>query len=109
MSPELFSQINEFKSSLYTAVVSNVTYFADCESSNCESQLDNITTISTIRLNGNDNDDVQEDALPLWLQVSWSLFFALMILIATGGNIIVIFIVITTRRMRTVSFQAYPF
>ncbi|XP_030754649.1 tachykinin-like peptides receptor 86C [Sitophilus oryzae] len=41
--------------------------------------------------------------LPFWVQAAWTSVFALMILIATGGNCIVIWIVIAHRRMRTVT------
>ncbi|XP_076647502.1 tachykinin-like peptides receptor 86C [Halictus rubicundus] len=41
--------------------------------------------------------------LPWWQKLVWSLLFAVMLLIATGGNIIVIWIVLAHRRMRTVT------
>lgn len=47
----------------------------------------------------------QENAfiLPWYQQIVWSLLFGSMILIAAGGNLIVIWIVITHKRMRTVT------
>jgi tachykinin-like receptor len=52
-------------------------------------------------------NDTQEDhnqfILPLWRQVLWSLLFAGMVLVATGGNLIVIWIVLANKRMRTVT------
>jgi tachykinin-like receptor len=59
---------------------------------------------------GNDSlklNDTQEDhnqfILPLWRQVLWSLLFAGMVIVATGGNVIVIWIVLANKRMRTVT------
>ncbi|XP_025075035.1 tachykinin-like peptides receptor 86C [Pogonomyrmex barbatus] len=41
--------------------------------------------------------------LPWWQKLFWSLIFAVILLVATGGNIIVIWIVLAHRRMRTVT------
>ncbi|XP_017758550.1 PREDICTED: tachykinin-like peptides receptor 86C [Eufriesea mexicana] len=41
--------------------------------------------------------------LPWWQKLFWSLIFAAMLLVATGGNVIVIWIVLAHRRMRTVT------
>ncbi|XP_076317953.1 tachykinin-like peptides receptor 99D [Tachypleus tridentatus] len=41
--------------------------------------------------------------LPWWQQTLWSLAFGGMVLVATGGNVIVIWIVLTHKRMRTVT------
>ncbi|XP_033324548.1 tachykinin-like peptides receptor 86C [Megalopta genalis] len=41
--------------------------------------------------------------LPWWQKLAWSLIFAVMLLVATGGNIIVMWIVLAHRRMRTVT------
>ncbi|XP_078047006.1 tachykinin-like peptides receptor 86C isoform X2 [Augochlora pura] len=38
-----------------------------------------------------------------WQKLAWSLVFAVMLLVATGGNIIVMWIVLAHRRMRTVT------
>lgn len=52
-------------------------------------------------------NDAQEDhnqfILPLWRQVLWSLLFASIVVVATGGNLIVIWIVLANKRMRTVT------
>ncbi|XP_023012805.1 tachykinin-like peptides receptor 86C [Leptinotarsa decemlineata] len=48
-------------------------------------------------------DTSQGNVMPVWVQVAWSAVFLLMILTATGGNCIVIWIVIAHRRMRTVT------
>ncbi|XP_050308448.1 tachykinin-like peptides receptor 86C [Anthonomus grandis grandis] len=40
---------------------------------------------------------------PMWIQAAWIVVFGAMIIIATGGNCIVIWIVIAHRRMRTVT------
>lgn len=53
------------------------------------------------------HNDSQEDSnqyiLPLWRQVLWTLLFAGMVVVATGGNLIVIWIVLANKRMRTVT------
>ncbi|XP_013775273.1 tachykinin-like peptides receptor 99D isoform X1 [Limulus polyphemus] len=41
--------------------------------------------------------------LPWWQQTLWSLAFGGMVLVATGGNVIVIWIVLAHKRMRTVT------
>lgn len=41
--------------------------------------------------------------LPWWRQVLWSILFGGMVIVATGGNLIVVWIVLTTKRMRTVT------
>lgn len=41
--------------------------------------------------------------LPWWQQLMWSLFFGIMIFIATGGNAIVMWIVLAHKRMRSVT------
>jgi 7 transmembrane receptor (rhodopsin family). len=54
-----------------------------------------------------DHNGTEEDhnqfILPLWRQVLWSLLFTGMVLVATGGNLIVIWIVLANKRMRTVT------
>ena len=52
------------------------------------------------------NDSVEDHnqfILPLWRQILWSLLFAGMVVVATGGNLIVIWIVLANKRMRTVT------
>ena len=41
--------------------------------------------------------------LPLWRQILWSLLFVLMATVSTCGNLIVIWIVMSHKRMRTVT------
>lgn len=41
--------------------------------------------------------------LPWWRQMIWTVLFAGMIVVATGGNLIVIWIVLAHKRMRTVT------
>ena len=38
-----------------------------------------------------------------WIQIFWSLLFAIMVLVAIVGNLVVIWIVVANRRMRTVT------
>jgi len=47
--------------------------------------------------------DHNQFILPLWRQVLWTLLFAGMVVVATGGNLIVIWIVLANKRMRTVT------
>lgn len=56
--------------------------------------------------NENANSDGASEvnfALPWWQQLIWSLFFCGMVVVATGGNLIVIWIVCTNKRMRSVT------
>lgn len=57
--------------------------------------------------NGTNYTDLLEPrnqfVLPWWRQMIWTLLFAGMITVATGGNLIVIWIVLAHRRMRTVT------
>lgn len=41
--------------------------------------------------------------LPWWRQVLWSILFVGMVIVASGGNLIVIWIVLAHKRMRTVT------
>ncbi|XP_066582342.1 tachykinin-like peptides receptor 99D [Prorops nasuta] len=41
--------------------------------------------------------------LPWWRQMIWTVLFAVMIIVATGGNLIVVWIVLAHKRMRTVT------
>ncbi|XP_072397704.1 tachykinin-like peptides receptor 99D [Diabrotica undecimpunctata] len=41
--------------------------------------------------------------LPLWRQIFWCAFYAVMVITAIGGNVIVIWIIWTNKRMRTVT------
>lgn len=41
--------------------------------------------------------------LPVWRQVIWSMLYTGMVIVATGGNLIVIWIVLAHKRMRTVT------
>jgi tachykinin-like receptor len=51
----------------------------------------------------NNPEDSNQFILPLWRQLVWSLLFAGMVVVATGGNLIVIWIVLANKRMRTVT------
>ncbi|XP_008215771.1 tachykinin-like peptides receptor 99D isoform X2 [Nasonia vitripennis] len=53
-----------------------------------------------------DDSDAQNSnkfILPWWRQIIWTVLFAGMIVVATGGNLIVIWIVLAHKRMRTVT------
>lgn len=56
-------------------------------------------------LNGTDDGLWEENKydLPWWHQLIWSVVFGGMVVVATGGNLIVIWIVLADRRMRTVT------
>lgn len=56
--------------------------------------------------NTNLNDVIEESntfILPWWQQLTWSLVFGGMVLVACGGNLIVIWLVLAHKRMRTVT------
>lgn len=40
---------------------------------------------------------------PWWRQVLWTLLFSIMVVTATGGNLIVVWLVLSNKRMRTVT------
>lgn len=75
--------------------------------------LDNITTTlwaneslafnNTSPNHNGSQADHNQFILPLWRQVLWTLLFAGMVVVATGGNLIVIWIVLANKRMRTVT------
>lgn len=47
--------------------------------------------------------EYQTFTLPLWRQILWTILFGIMVVIATVGNILVIWIVIANKRMRNVT------
>ena len=47
--------------------------------------------------------DVDAYILPWWRQLMWSMLFVLMATVSTCGNLIVIWIVMAQKRMRTVT------
>lgn len=47
--------------------------------------------------------DTNQFILPWWRQLLWSMLFGGMVIVSTGGNLIVIWIVLADRRMRTVT------
>lgn len=49
------------------------------------------------------NSDVNQFILPWWRQLLWSILFGGMVIVATGGNLIVVWIVLAHKRMRTVT------
>lgn len=53
--------------------------------------------------NSSDYEDMMLPVLPWWRQLIWSILFAGMVVVATGGNLIVIWIVLAHKRMRTVT------
>ncbi|KAL9894569.1 tachykinin-like receptor at 99D isoform 2-T2 [Glossina fuscipes fuscipes] len=63
---------------------------------------DSVNKISSNFTNHNPADNISF-ILPVWRQMLWSLLFASMVFIATSGNLIVVWIVLTTKRMRTVT------
>lgn len=67
---------------------------------------DNYTFNITEYMNDTNSTDLElrnQFILPWWRQMIWSLLFAGMIIVATGGNLIVIWIVLAHKRMRTVT------
>ncbi|XP_018330167.1 tachykinin-like peptides receptor 99D isoform X2 [Agrilus planipennis] len=49
------------------------------------------------------SNDKNEFILPIWRQILWSVLYLSMVIVATGGNLIVIWIVLAHKRMRTVT------
>ncbi|XP_054262659.1 tachykinin-like peptides receptor 99D [Macrosteles quadrilineatus] len=67
---------------------------------------------SSVLVVGNSSDNYTGDddqsnhnqfILPLWKQLLWTFLYAGMVVVATGGNLIVIWIVLAHKRMRTVT------
>ena len=61
-------------------------------------------------LGPNNNDSFLDEApqsnqfiLPWWRTLLWTMLFAVMVVVSTGGNLIVVWIVLADRRMRTVT------
>lgn len=50
-----------------------------------------------------DEFDSNKFILPWWRQLIWSVLYSGMVIVATGGNLIVIWIVLAHKRMRTVT------
>uniref|UniRef100_A0A1A9WB26 G-protein coupled receptors family 1 profile domain-containing protein n=1 Tax=Glossina brevipalpis TaxID=37001 RepID=A0A1A9WB26_9MUSC len=78
----------------------NKSLFNDDQSYNCTS-IDNVN-----RKHNNFTDDNTNEIsfiLPVWRQILWSALFGGMVIVATSGNLIVVWIVLTTKRMRTVT------
>ncbi|XP_049806930.1 tachykinin-like peptides receptor 99D [Schistocerca nitens] len=58
----------------------------------------------TSPLPGNSSDiDNIPYTLPWWRQILWSVFFGGIVIVGTGGNLIVMWIVLAHKRMRTVT------
>ncbi|CAH2071762.1 unnamed protein product, partial [Iphiclides podalirius] len=56
-----------------------------------------------VNSSGNYTEEYQPFVLPLWRQILWTVLFGVMVVIATVGNVLVIWIVIANRRMRNVT------
>lgn len=50
-----------------------------------------------------EDDQFNQFILPIWQQLLWMFLYAGMVVVATGGNLIVIWIVLAHKRMRTVT------
>jgi tachykinin-like receptor len=67
------------------------------------------STVWPWKNNGSANDTLEEEEasnqfiLPWWKQLIWTILFGMMVVVATGGNLIVIWIVLAHKRMRTVT------
>lgn len=61
------------------------------------------STITNDVTNNTNSDSKTIFVLPVWRQVMWTFLFVCMVIVATAGNIIVIWIVLAHKRMRTVT------
>ncbi|XP_017769026.1 PREDICTED: tachykinin-like peptides receptor 99D isoform X2 [Nicrophorus vespilloides] len=86
-------------------IVSDSVQFAKMNDSAALMQMD--SSNSTLNYNYTNDSffipDSNQFILPVWRQVLWSTLFAGMVVVATGGNLIVIWIVLAHKRMRTVT------
>lgn len=80
---------------------SNVTLF------NSESSSHNETVLNQPNYPFSLNDLDEENRIPIYMeteeQIMWSIFFSIMVTIAAGGNLIVIYIVTTNKEMKSVT------
>ncbi|XP_044762535.1 tachykinin-like peptides receptor 99D [Coccinella septempunctata] len=69
--------------------------------------FDNFTTQEVTNFSTNSYNESFQEAnrfiLPVWRQVLWTILYGSMVIVATGGNLIVIWIVLAHKRMRTVT------
>ncbi|XP_058797727.1 tachykinin-like peptides receptor 99D [Phymastichus coffea] len=63
----------------------------------------NTTNNSSLTDSELDAQNANKFILPLWRQIIWSVLFASMIVVATVGNLLVVYIVLAHKRMRTVT------
>ncbi|CAN7992336.1 tachykinin-like peptides receptor 99D [Ixodes scapularis] len=70
-----------------------------------ESDLGNASGDAVSLVNLSSEDIMTENVyiMPWWGQAAWTLLFGCMVMVATGGNLIVIWIVLAHKRMRTVT------
>lgn len=83
---------------------------AQNQSDECLNQFEQLHSVlvhnSSSHFNSSSTDSPSENQpfVPtLWMQLFWTLIFAIMVLVAVIGNIIIIIIVLAHRRMRTVT------
>ncbi|XP_057332517.1 tachykinin-like peptides receptor 99D isoform X1 [Microplitis mediator] len=82
----------------------NITYFSTDEPFNSTPWPGNSINYFGNETNFNATDiDSNKFTLPLWRQILWYCLFVSMIVVATGGNLIVIWIVLVHKRMRSVT------
>lgn len=82
----------------------NNTYFSTGEPFNSTPWPVNSINYFGNETNFNVTDiDSNKFTLPLWRQIVWYCLFVSMIIVATGGNLIVIWIVLVHKRMRSVT------
>ncbi|KAK9507747.1 hypothetical protein O3M35_007531 [Rhynocoris fuscipes] len=70
--------------------------------------VENSTIIWNDLSNSSFNDTFEDEGgnqfiLPWWKQLIWTFLFGVMVIVGTGGNLIVIWIVLAHKRMRTVT------
>jgi tachykinin receptor 3 len=68
-----------------------------------DSLLTDLINGSATNINGTDIPDSNKFILPWWRQLLWTILFTGMVVVSTGGNLVVIWIVMADRRMRTVT------
>ncbi|KAH9425964.1 Substance-K receptor [Dermatophagoides pteronyssinus] len=99
---------NTTMSSIWETITMNNNNFNNYNDNNNNNTLIDMmtdTTTGNYSLDLLDEEQMERNIyiMPLYQQILWSIIFGTMVFVAAGGNIIVIWIVLTNKRMRTVT------
>ncbi|GLV41044.1 Tachykinin-like receptor at 99D [Carabus blaptoides fortunei] len=89
------TNVTEYLTELYSTISEMEDYVTDLYANQSYANSSNVTA--------SEEFDGNKFILPWWRQLIWSILYAGMVIVATGGNLIVIWIVLAHKRMRTVT------